>query len=155
MYDLLLNGVGFGTLAYTFVRIATGVFFAISGFHKLFNAQRHATLVATLEADGVPILAINQWFVPGVEILGGLALIVGLLTPLAAIGLACICTVACVVDGIKRIRSWNPIDNADYIDDLLYLPELIYIMILVLLITHGGGDWSIDHVLYTHLFNVN
>jgi uncharacterized membrane protein YphA (DoxX/SURF4 family) len=152
MYDLLFNGVGLGQVAYAFVRIATGLFFAISGYHKLFNPQRHATLVATLEADGVPLLKVNQWFVPMVEMGGGVALVIGLLTPIAAIGLACICTVACVVDGVKRIKGWGPIDKADYIDDLLYLPELVYIMILVLLITKGGGDWSVDHILYTHLF---
>ena len=34
-------------------RMALGTFFAISGYHKLFNASRHATLTRTLQDDGV------------------------------------------------------------------------------------------------------
>jgi hypothetical protein len=33
--------------ALTLNRVAIGVFFAISGYHKLFNAARHATLTST------------------------------------------------------------------------------------------------------------
>ena len=34
--------------ALTLNRVAIGTFFAISGYHKLFNASRHAVLVGTL-----------------------------------------------------------------------------------------------------------
>ena len=153
MWDVLFLGMGWGDVAYTLVRALTGVFFAISGFNKLFNAGRHATLAQTLRSDGIPFTPFNVWFVPSVELLGGLGLVVGLLTPLAALGLAAICTVACVVDGIKRIKNWQPINAADYVDDVLYLPELIYVMILLILITHGGGTFSLDRVIYTWLFN--
>ena len=50
-------------------RLVVGLFFAISGHHKLFIKQRHAQLVATLEACGIPYVWFCQWFVPLVEFL--------------------------------------------------------------------------------------
>jgi hypothetical protein len=42
--------------ALTLNRLALGVFFAISGYHKLFNPSRHAALTRTLQDDGVHAL---------------------------------------------------------------------------------------------------
>jgi uncharacterized membrane protein YphA (DoxX/SURF4 family) len=41
MIDILFNGVGWTDIALTLNRIAVGAFFLLSGFHKLFNAERH------------------------------------------------------------------------------------------------------------------
>ena len=41
MMDLLFAGVGWTDLAITLNRIAVGAFFMLSGYHKLFNAERH------------------------------------------------------------------------------------------------------------------
>jgi len=57
-------------------RVALGVFFAISGYHKLFNASRHATLTRTLQDDGVHGVPIMRWLLPGGEFVGGSALII-------------------------------------------------------------------------------
>lgn len=144
MFETLLTGTGGVEIAVTALRVATGTFFAFSGYHKLFNADRHATLVATLEKCGVPFIGFNQWFVPAVEFAGGLALAVGLFTPLAAAGLLTICLVATITDGIGRIATWAPVDAADYADDVLYLPEVIYAIILAFFIAHGAGPVSYD-----------
>jgi uncharacterized membrane protein YphA (DoxX/SURF4 family) len=40
MMDLLFVGVGWADLALTLNRIALGAFFMLSGYHKLFNAER-------------------------------------------------------------------------------------------------------------------
>jgi hypothetical protein len=45
MMDLLFNGVGWTDIALTLNRIAVGVFFMLSGYHKLFNSQRHRMLI--------------------------------------------------------------------------------------------------------------
>ena len=50
---LLTQGAHAPYLALTLNRVALGVFFAISGYHKLFNASRHAALTRTLQDDGV------------------------------------------------------------------------------------------------------
>jgi putative oxidoreductase len=143
----LLNGFGGAIFPYLVARIAAGVFFALSGYHKLTNAGRRATLVATLQACGIPFIPVMQWFVPGVEFLGGLGVAFGFLTPVAALGLAVICLIAAYTDGLRRIRAWGAIDRADVIDDLLYLPEVLYIVLLALFVANGAGPFSLDAIL--------
>ena len=65
--DILFNGVGWTDIALTLNRIAVGVFFMLSGYHKLFNAQRHVSLVEELKELGIPAVGFNQWWVPAVE----------------------------------------------------------------------------------------
>jgi uncharacterized membrane protein YphA (DoxX/SURF4 family) len=116
-----------------------GAFFAISGYHKLANKERHAALVSTLESDHVPLVRMNQWFVPAVEMSAGIALTMAygpaaIVAPLAAALLLAICVVATCVDGFKRIAEYQPIDKADWLDDLLYLPEVLLAVILVVIV---------------------
>jgi uncharacterized membrane protein YphA (DoxX/SURF4 family) len=54
MFDLLFVGVGWTDLAITLNRMAVGAFFMLSGYHKLFNAERHRLIVDELKALGVP-----------------------------------------------------------------------------------------------------
>lgn len=143
---LLMNGAGQAAIGYAVMRFAVGSFFAISGFHKLFNAPRHATLCATLKSCGVPCIGFFQWFVPGVEFLAGMAVATGFLTPLAALGLICICLIAILTDGLKRIPAWKPIDRADYADDVLYLPEVLYLVMLAVVVATGAGPFSLDAI---------
>ena len=74
---LITHGAQAPGAALTLNRVALGAFFAISGYHKLFNASRHATLTRTLLDDGVHAVPIVQWLLPSVEFGGGCALIVG------------------------------------------------------------------------------
>lgn len=146
MYDLFehalhiaANGVGNPDVALTINRMVVGIFFMISGYHKLFNKGRHETMLATLKSDGVPFIRFNEWFVPVVEFVGGLAVTVGFFAPFFAVKLLVICLVACRVDGAKRVIDWKPIDTADIIDDILYLPETLYAIMLVVVIVAGPG----------------
>ena len=145
--DILLNGVGNTVVFYLVARVATGFFFVFSGYHKLTNAKRRATFIATLQACHVPFIPVMQWFVPGVELFGGLGVAFGLLTPLAALGLATICLVAAYADGMRRVKTWGAIDRADVIDDVLYLPEVLYILLLALFVANGAGPFSLDAIL--------
>lgn len=104
--------------------MALGAFFAISGYHKLFNASRHATLTRTLEDDGGHGVPITRWLLPCGEFTGGLALIIiGLLSVIAAFGLFVISAGAIALDAVKRIRAWQPLDRPDWLGDLLYVPD--------------------------------
>ena len=127
--------------------LGVSVFFTISGFHKLFNRQRHAVFVRELVADRVPRLGFNQWFVPSVEFSGGLALLTGMLAPLAALGLLVICLVAVHTSGKRRVISSLPIDRADYLDDVLYLPEVLYLVMLVVVVLAGPGPLRLDSIV--------
>jgi putative oxidoreductase len=128
-------------------RVALGTFFAISGYHKLFKASRHAALTRTLQDDGVHAVPILQWLLPGAEFAGGSALIVGFLTVLAALGLFVISVGAIAFDAVKRIRAWQPLDRADWLGDLLYIPEALYCIGLTVVILAGPGPWSLDAIV--------
>jgi uncharacterized membrane protein YphA (DoxX/SURF4 family) len=141
---LILQGAQAPNAALTLNRVALGAFFAISGFHKLFNASRHATLTRTLQDDGVHGLPVMQWLLPCAEFSGGCALIIGLLSVLAAFGLFVICAGALALDAVKRIRAWQPIDRADWLGDLLYVPEALYCIGLTVVMLAGPGPWSLD-----------
>ena len=88
--DFPFAGVGHTDLALTLNRIAIGAFFMLSGYHKLFNAERHRSIVDELRALGVPAVGFNQWWVPSIEFAAGGAVLIGLLAPLAALGLLAI-----------------------------------------------------------------
>jgi putative oxidoreductase len=129
------------------MRFALGSFFVLSGIHKLTNRERHKTFVETLKALGIPRIGILQWFVPGVEFCGGLAVAVGFLTPLAALGLLVICSVALVTNSPTVVASYKPIDRADRVDDWLYQPETLYALMLLYFVAAGAGPVSVDQLL--------
>src|SRR5271156_2590365 len=148
--DILFLGVGWTDIALTLSRIAVGTFFMHSGYHKLFNAERHRTFVDELKALGVPAVGFNQWWVPSVEFAAGGAVLVGLLAPLAALGLLAILLVALATSpppGRKQNKLNKPIDEADRIDDWLFLPETLYAFMLILVISAGAGPYSLDALI--------
>jgi uncharacterized membrane protein YphA (DoxX/SURF4 family) len=147
MLGHLFTGLGLPEIALAISRVAVGLFFLLSGYHKLFNAQRHATFVLTLRSAGLRHITILQWLVPGAEFSGGLAVSVGLLSVLAALGLLIISIGATLTDGIKRIPDWRPVDRADWLDDILYLPEVLYALLLLSVILAGPGPFSLDALI--------
>lgn len=145
--EFLADGITLPNTAQTVLRCSMGVFFGISGFHKLFNSARHASVVETLKSDKC-YNRFTEWAIPWGEFLGGLGLVVGLLTLPACMGLIAICLGATCLDGLKRIPSWGPLDKADYADDVLYLPEVLYVLILVAIMIIGPGAYSLDYYLW-------
>ena len=147
MTDFLFVGIGWTELAMTLNRIAVGAFFMLSGYHKLFNAERHRTFADELKGLGVHAVGFNQWWVPLVEFSAGAAVVVGLLAPLAALGLLVVILVAIATTGRQRIRLYKPIDKADRVADWLYLPETLYAFMLIIVISAGAGPYSLDALI--------
>jgi uncharacterized membrane protein YphA (DoxX/SURF4 family) len=147
MIDILFHGVGWTDIALTLSRIAVGGFFMLSGYHKLFNAERHRTFVDELKSLGVHAVGFNQWWVPSVEFYAGAAVVVGFLAPLAAFGLLFLILVAIATSGRQRIKLYKPIDEADRIDDWLYLPETLYAFMLIVIVSAGAGPYSLDALI--------
>jgi uncharacterized membrane protein YphA (DoxX/SURF4 family) len=147
MIDMLFNGVGWTDIALTLNRIAVGAFFMHSGYHKLFNAERHRTFVDELKALGVPAVGFNQWWVPLVEFTAGGGVLIGLLASLAALGLLVITLVAIATSGRQRVNLYKPIDKGDRIDDWLYLPETLYAFMLIIVVSAGAGPYSVDALI--------
>jgi uncharacterized membrane protein YphA (DoxX/SURF4 family) len=125
MMDILFHGVGWTDIALTLNRIAVGMFFMLSGFHKLFNPERHRAFADELKELGVHAVGFNQWWVPTIEFSAGGA-------------------VAIVTSGRQRIKDYKPIDEADRIDDWLYLPEVLYAFMLIMVVSAGAGPYSLD-----------
>ena len=144
MMDLLFAGIGWTDIAITLNRIAVGSFFMLSGFHKLFNPERHRSLANELKGLGVHAVGFNQWWVPSVEFSAGGAVLIGLVAPLAALGLLVIVAVAIATSGHERMKLYKPIDEADRIDDFLYLPETLYAFMLIMIVSAGAGPYSLD-----------
>jgi uncharacterized membrane protein YphA (DoxX/SURF4 family) len=147
MIDIVFNGVGWIDIALTLNRIAVGAFFMLSGYHKLFNVERHRSFVDELKTLGVHAVGFNQWWVPFVEFTAGGAVLVGFLAPLAALGLLFLILVAIATSGRQRIKLYKPIDEVDRIDDWLYLPETLYAFMLIVIVSTGAGPYSLDALI--------
>lgn len=144
MIELASTGLALGDVALAINRVAVGLFFAISGYHKLFNDERHASLMATLERDHVIWPKFNVWLVPSFELGAGLAVAIGLMAPLAAIPLIIIMVVALCCEGPTKVARYKPIDLADAVDDWLYIPDVLYIIMLVTVVLAGPGALAIQ-----------
>jgi uncharacterized membrane protein YphA (DoxX/SURF4 family) len=147
LIDLPFTGWGFNDIALLLNRIAAGAFFMFSGYHKLFNLPRHKVFVDELRSLRVPVIRLNQWSVPTVEFLGGAAVVIGFMASLAALALLVIILIAIATSGRLRLKSYQPIDVTDRIDDWLYLPETLYAFMLLVVISAGGGRYSVDSVI--------
>ena len=148
MIHVLFNGLGWTDIALTLNRVAVGLFFMFSGYHKLFNTERHRQFADELRSLHVPAVGINQWRVPLVEFSAGSAVVVGLVAPLAALGLLVVILVANATSGRAQINALKPIDRADRIDDWLYLPETLYAVMLIVIILAGAGPYSLDAAVW-------
>src|SRR3974390_984650 len=151
MVDLLFIGIGWTGLSISLNRIAVGAFFMLSGYHKLFNAERHRLFIDELKGLGVPALGFNQWWVPSVEFTAGGGVLIGFLAPLAALGLLFILPCPIPTSGRQPIKLSKPIDRADRIDDWLYLPETLYGFMLIIVISVGAGPYSLDALILSML----
>jgi putative oxidoreductase len=147
VHTLLTHGVGFGDATLLAIRLCVGVFFVLSGMHKLFNPTRRRDLRETFAADGVTF-APMMYVVPLGELLGGLGVAFGALAIFAAVGLAALCVGATVLDGLKRVRAMQPLDRADRLDDVLYLPEVLYVVCLLAVLSFGPGAFSLDALVW-------
>lgn len=121
------------------VRIVIGVAFFIDGKGKLGNLEK----VTSYFADDlhIPFAHANAVFVSVVELVGGLLLVIGLGTRIAAALLAATMAVAFVTAIVP---------NSESVLDLFNTIELTYLAIFVWLIVSGGGPISIDRLIARH-----
>lgn len=128
-------------LALLLLRLIIGVMFLLSGYFKLTDPDRRAKMAKSLQTGGFPTgLAVP---LSAIELLGGLALILGLLTALAAALLIALTVVALVTVAVKQIKG----TGIHWLEDLLYLPETLLIGALLVLLATGAGGWSLDRAL--------
>ncbi len=145
----LLGNTNFESCAILLVRVALGLFFAISGGNKLFVASRTKAMYETLVAARVPFPLSMTYCLAAVEFVCGCLLAVGLLSSLACLTLLVDMLVAILTTNLAGLpKRLSPLN---WLDDFLYLPEVLYALFFVWLICSGPGKFSLDYLVAPRL----
>ncbi len=131
-------------------RVSLGLFFAVSGYNKLFVPEKHADLIQLMVDIGMPFPEFTALFLACVEFFGGLMLMVGFLSSIICIALSIAMIVAIATVEIEHVIP-KGIGPLDWMSWFLYLPQVMYIILFVWLITTGPGRLSLDHWLANKL----
>ena len=127
-YESILNLLG---------RIAIAALFLPAGLNKLMGMEGVTSYFASL---GLPVVAVLVWIVIAIEVLGGVALILGYKTRLVAIGLAIFTVLASIVGH----AFWAAPVDAAFIAQLLFFKNMAVTGGLLVLASSGAGSISID-----------
>ncbi|HKA90313.1 MAG TPA: DoxX family protein [Haliangiales bacterium] len=119
----------------TLARVAMGVAFILTGWGKLHGLEQVTSYFTDL---GIPLPGLMAPFVATVELVGGILLLVGLGTRVAAVMLATTMVVALIT------AKWK---NAESKIELLGELEFAYLTIFVWLAVAGAGPLSLDRLL--------
>ena len=126
-------------------RVSLGMFFAISGYNKLFQSKNHDGLLETIKEAGIPFPELSTYVLASVEFVGGSLLTLGLLSTFCSIALMIAMIVAIATVEIHTIpKGLGPLD---WLDWFLFLPQVMYVIMFIWLIVRGPSGVSIDHWL--------
>ena len=125
----------FTWLAPLAVRVTVGIVFMGTGWTKLQNLPG---ITRNFAALGIPAPEILTPFVSGVEFVGGILLLVGLLTRFAAVPLMIVMVVAIVS---------AKLGDVDGLETFLGFEEVSYFVMFAWLAVAGPGPVSIDHFI--------
>jgi len=117
------------------VRIIVGFAFAHNGWGKLHSLDN---VTQFFESLGIPAAGAQAAMVSTIEFAGGVLLIVGFGTRIAAALLVGVMTVATLTSALPQ---------AEHVLDLANTIEVTYLAIFVWLVVHGAGAASLDHVI--------
>ncbi|MEJ2196525.1 MAG: DoxX family protein [Ignavibacteriaceae bacterium] len=120
------------------IRIVTGLIFLITGFLQLFIPKFTEAWLGQLIHAGIPLVTLNFFFVPFVEIVLGLLLLKGLFTRFFSLLIFPIMFVAIYVHIFVKDASLFPLQPK-----LPILPIILLIKAIILL-RYGAGSWSDD-----------
>jgi putative oxidoreductase len=129
--------IGFGFMAHGWVKLSRGP----AGFEKLLNFI------------GVPFAHITSYILPGIELFGGLAILLGLYVSLVAVPLIGTMLVAMFTIQIKfgysSVNTIGLTPQGPLFGPPGYEINILYIASLVALIISGAGVFSLDALLAT------
>ncbi|CAN5155389.1 hypothetical protein BH09PSE2_BH09PSE2_07980 [soil metagenome] len=129
-------------------RVAVGLYFAISGAYKLFSPAQAKKMRNTVAEAGIAAPRETAGFVSACELLFGALLVIGLLTPVAAVVVLIISVVALVTVTAKTVEG---VDFAYRLSSFLGLPETLLIVLAAWIAVHGPTGASVDALLFKAL----
>jgi len=131
------------------LRLIVGYGFMEHGFAKL--ARGLDAFPTILQALGVPLPHLMGWLTILVEIVGGLAVLLGALVPLASIPMAAVLLVAIVTVhlpyGFSSIKLLTVTTAGAQFGPPGFETNLLYLACLAALVLAGSGPWAIDGLL--------
>ena len=129
---------GWGAATLLVVRVVMGVAFILHGWPKIQNPMGWMNAMG---GEGVP--SFIQALAALAEFGGGIALVLGLLTPLAALGIVCQMLGALFM---VHFPMGHPFVAAT--GGPSYELPLVYLALGILLLVMGPGRWSFDALLF-------
>ncbi len=124
------------------VRIVLGYVMAAHGWEKIDGgAELRAGLSAFLDGKSVPLPDLVAWVVPYIELIGGVALMLGLVARVAALLIAVFLALAALVvtrsNGLIGPRGGG----------VGYERDLVFIAAALVVVVQGPGPLSLDRLL--------
>ena len=120
------------------VRVVLGALFVMTGAMKLVVPMLAAAWAGQLAAANIPLVELNRWVVPVIEMGVGVALLVGFYTRLATLLVLNIMVVATYVHLVVTDPALFPLQPAEPI-----IPAVVMILSFYILVK-GGGSGSLD-----------
>jgi putative oxidoreductase len=131
------------------LRLIVGYGFMAHGYAKVMNGPEH--FAASLQALGVPAPSLMSWLTIGIELLGGLAVLVGAWIPVFSVPMAAIMLVAMLTVhlpyGFSSIKLRAVTAAGPQFGPPGYEVNLLYLAALAALVLGGPGPLALDRFL--------
>ena len=131
------------------LRLIVGYGFMEHGFAKL--ARGPEAFAVILHAMGVPAPHLMAWLTILTELIGGLAVLLGVFVPLISVPMAAVLFVAMLTVhlpyGFSSIKLLSVTSGRAQFGPPGYEVDLLYLVGLATLVLGGSGPMSIDHYL--------
>jgi putative oxidoreductase len=131
------------------LRVIVGVGFLAHGYAKVVNGPEH--FAASLLALGVPAPDAMAWATIGIELVGGLAVLIGAWIPVISMPLAAILLVAVITVhwqyGFSSIKLRAVTAAGPQFGPPGYETDLLYLAALSTLVLGGAGPLSVDDLI--------
>ena len=123
------------------IRISLAIVFIYHGYDKVFQGG-HSNITALMASKNAPYPTLLGWLAGSTEFFGGIALLLGLLSRLAALGLACVMYVAITTvhlpNGFKITNEGGGYEFC-----------LVLLLSALAIVLGGPGGLSLDRILFS------
>lgn len=155
---VLVTGLSAYDFASLILRVVIGTFFVLARFRwfydpsrplaPLLNPARHKHMVERLCTCGYGSHPVMSAFVACVEVAAGMAVIIGLLTVVATVGLMGVLLFATLCTARQKVLEQSPVDCIDCVSCYLWRVEGGYIAVCAVILLLGPGAYSLDRLVF-------